>query len=539
MAPALATAVRGARWSSWSTTRICSTTPTAALLLQLATARVVRLLLTLRSGTRVPDALLALWKDRFVNRIELQPLGSGDTADLLGGVLGGHVDGSTVDRAWRVTGGNALYVRELVDDLLRTGALHESGGVWRWDGDLAPGARLVELVQTRLDRLGDDERLGVDLLAVAERLEASVLLDLCGRSAVGRLEDEAFVTITQEGRRAWAQLVHPVYGDVLRPTLGRMRWADLCARLFATVRATGARRAGDVLRLVVWARESGIDVEPRLLIDAAVHANTLTDRELAERLGREALTHLSSATAALAVGEALVSQERYHEAVEVLAGVDAGDDATRARIADWYGMAVHGVEKNADAACAVLATAEGLLSERRWIDFLRADRASILAQSGEAEAGDRARRAAPRRRVDRRDREVSRHHAGRMALGRVGSSGPRCRRRPVARRRRVGAQRRAAARRCLGVPRPCRVDDHARRPRRSRSVARPPRRYAEPRGGRPRRALPWALPPPARTAGAGGRRAACGCVGPSAGVAGTGVGRGRCSPRPTRRWATR
>lgn len=361
----------------------------AALLLQLATAGVTRLLLTLRSGARVPDALVALWKDRFVSRIELQPLGRVDTADLLQEVLGGPVDGATVERMWRVTGGNALYVRELVEDLLRTGALREGHGLWRWEGDLAPGARLVELVQTRLDRLGDAERLGVDLLAVAERLEAAVLIDLCGTAAATRLEDEAFITVEDDQRRTWAQLVHPVYGDVLRATMARARWAELSGRLLDALRATGARRAGDELLVVVWAREAGIEVEPEYLVRAAGRANALADRELAERLARAALEHEPSPGASLALGEALVSQARFGEAAAALRGVVGRDDPTRARLAHWLAMAVN--EEDPDAACAVLADAEATVTEPRWADFLRADRAAVLAQSGrDAEAAELA-----------------------------------------------------------------------------------------------------------------------------------------------------
>jgi DNA-binding CsgD family transcriptional regulator len=354
----------------------------AALLLQLATARVVRLLLTLRSGARVPDALVALWKDRFVDRIELQPLGRNDTGDLLAGVLGGALDGPTVERAWRVTGGNALYLRELVEDLLRTGALRAEDGLWHWEGELAPGARLVELVNARLERLGDDERLGVDLLAVAERLEARALVVECGTAAVARLEDESIITIEHDRRRAWAQLVHPLYGDVVRATMSRTRRADLCRRLLDATRSTGARRTGDVLRIVVWAHEAGIDAEPAFLVEAAAHANALADRQLAERLARAALDHGPSDIAALALGEALLSQSRFEEAIEVLAGVTAPDDSTRARVAHWLSMAINGGRKDPDAACAVLIEAESSVTERRWIDFLRADRAAVLAQSG-------------------------------------------------------------------------------------------------------------------------------------------------------------
>jgi DNA-binding CsgD family transcriptional regulator len=355
----------------------------AALLLQLSMAGVVRLLLTLRTGARVPDALVALWKDRFVERIELQPLGRDDVEHLLSGVLGGGVDGGTVDRTWRVTGGNALYLRELVDDLRRSGALHEADGLWRWDGDLAPGARLVELVDARLHRLGEPERLGVDLLAVAERLEASVVLGVCGSGAITILEEEAFITIDHERGRAWAQLVHPVYGDVVRATMARSRWVDLCGRLLEGLRATGARRAGDVLRVVVWAREAGISVDPAFLVDAAVHANAVADRRLAEQLARAALGHdPSSDVAALALGEALVYQARFSEAADVLTGVRGRDDSTRARIAHWLAMSINDGWKDPEGAHTALLEAEASVTERRWVDFLRADRAAVLAQSG-------------------------------------------------------------------------------------------------------------------------------------------------------------
>ncbi|MFL6205189.1 MAG: LuxR C-terminal-related transcriptional regulator [Acidimicrobiales bacterium] len=355
----------------------------AALLLQLSMAGVVRLLLTLRSGARVPDALVALWKDRFVERIELQPLGRDDVAGLLREVLGGLVDRATVDRTWRVTGGNALYLRELVDDLRRSGALVEEDDRWRWHGDLAPGARLVELVNARLDRLGDSERLGVDLLAVGERVEASLVLDVCGSSAVAILEDDAFITMDHDRGRSWAQLVHPVYGDVLRATMSRSRWVDVCGRLLDAIRGTGARRTGDVLRVVVWAREAGVEVDPSFLVDAAVHANAVADRRLAEQLARAALGHDQSADiAALALGEALVYQGRFDEAAEVLTSVVGREDSTRARMAHWLAMAINDGDKDPDAAHAALLEAEGTVTERRWVDFLRADRAAVLAQSG-------------------------------------------------------------------------------------------------------------------------------------------------------------
>jgi hypothetical protein len=41
-------------------------------------------------------------------------------------------------------------LRELVNGALDTGALVETGGLWRLEGALAPSVRLVELVALRL-----------------------------------------------------------------------------------------------------------------------------------------------------------------------------------------------------------------------------------------------------------------------------------------------------------------------------------------------------------------------------------------------------
>src|SRR5207244_2921737 len=82
------------------------------------------------------------------------------------------------------TRGNVLFLRELVFEGLERGLLVRSGGVWRWAGPIAPGRRLVELVESRIGHLEGDERGVLELVAFGEPLGAQVLEELVPVAAI-------------------------------------------------------------------------------------------------------------------------------------------------------------------------------------------------------------------------------------------------------------------------------------------------------------------------------------------------------------------
>ena len=95
----------------------------AALLHHLAAAAGVRLLVAVRTGEPVEDAITALWRDGFAQRLDVQPLGPRDVAALLRAVLDGEIDAASAHRLWLVTGGNPLYLHEIVNEAQRVGTL--------------------------------------------------------------------------------------------------------------------------------------------------------------------------------------------------------------------------------------------------------------------------------------------------------------------------------------------------------------------------------------------------------------------------------
>ncbi|GAA2418299.1 hypothetical protein GCM10010191_31270 [Actinomadura vinacea] len=267
----------------------------AALIADLLERGEARLLATARTGARAPGRLAAFWDERVgdaerrVHRLELGPLGHAQTARLLEAAVGGQVEDAGARRMWRITGGNPLFLRELV----LAGMLTESGGVWR----CAPGPtltpRLRELIEARIGALDDRERRALEYLSLGEPMDTALLRRLAGPETIDRLTVRQLVTIAGEptdsapGLRL--RLAHPLYGEAVRSGLGTLSTRTRLRHLADALEETGPRRRQDVLRLATWRLDSGGDTDPDLLLRAARIAWAGLALEPAARLASAAL----------------------------------------------------------------------------------------------------------------------------------------------------------------------------------------------------------------------------------------------------------
>lgn len=256
---------------------------------QLVLGGAATVVVTVRTGEPAPDAVVALWKDGHLDRLEVQPLSEQETGALLEAVLGGPVDSAGVGRIWTLTRGNALYLRQIVDGEVETGRLREERGVWRWAGTPAISPGLTELVEARMGRLSEQVREVVDLLALGEPLGVPLLAQLCDPVAVERAEAAGVVTVERDGRRLQARLAHPLYGEACRAAIGQLQARRLRGRIATTLASTGARRTEDTFRCAVLALDSDLEPDPQRLSTAARRGVQLMDVTLAERLARAAV----------------------------------------------------------------------------------------------------------------------------------------------------------------------------------------------------------------------------------------------------------
>jgi DNA-binding CsgD family transcriptional regulator len=291
------------------------------LIHQLALTRAACLVLTVRTGEPAPDPVVTLWKNGLADRLELQQLPRVELDRLVTGVLGGVVDSRTIERLWRATRGNVLFLRELVEGGCETGRLRIRDGVWRWEGRIEPTPRLREIVEAQLGGLGADEQTALELLATDEPLGLGRVASLINPEVVAVLERRGLVTVVNSGWRAEVWLAHPIFATVVRDQLPEAEACRLRRRL-ATAHLPW-KRQDDLLRagmLLLDSDQPG--AHAGLLADAAVHANALLDHDIAARMARAAIDGSDGrdgVRAHLALLEAVRWQGQPDEAEQVAA----------------------------------------------------------------------------------------------------------------------------------------------------------------------------------------------------------------------------
>jgi DNA-binding NarL/FixJ family response regulator/type II secretory pathway predicted ATPase ExeA len=350
----------------------------AAVLLQLAAAGEATVVVAVRSGEPVPDAVQALWKDGLAERVDVGPLSPAEVHELAELVLGGPLSGASSRELWRVSLGNPLFVCELVLGATEGGYLVERDGVWRFVSRLSGTPRLTELIAARLGQASGDERWALDLLAVAGDLELGLLDRLVPPDVLERLEWRGLLTIVRAGTRRLARLAHPLYGDTLRREMGELKAMAANRALADAVEAAGPQPE-DVIRAAVWRLDGGGDPPPDLMLEAARLAHFGHDEELAARLAGVAAAAGAGVAATLVEAQALRQLGRNVEVVELLEKgmAEADTDEHRGLLASELAVTLRWSLGRPAEAVAVLEQAGAELTDPNWRNELVAVQATF------------------------------------------------------------------------------------------------------------------------------------------------------------------
>ncbi|MDT4912096.1 MAG: hypothetical protein QOC66_1224, partial [Pseudonocardiales bacterium] len=245
----------------------------AMVIHQLCMSSAVAVVCAARS--HVPARVLtSVCRDERTLVLELQPLGPADVDEVLELALGGAVAPSTSRLFYDRSAGTALFLRELLDDALRCGALTQGADGWRVDPQWSPSGRLVELVQARLARDDGGGQLALELVATGEPLGLGLLLDLAPEGAVVSLERDRILEVRRDGRRSFVAFAHPLYRTAVRAGLGALASRTHGLALASAIEGRGARRRGDLLAMALW-RVDGGDLPPGAWLLAAQRAFAL------------------------------------------------------------------------------------------------------------------------------------------------------------------------------------------------------------------------------------------------------------------------
>lgn len=291
---------------------------------ELAQSSGVRLVITVRSGSQEPDAVTALWKDGLLARLDLEPLSAAATREVIEKTLGGPVDARSATRFRELTGGNTLFLRQLLSDQVAAGRMRKSAGVWMWHGDVAVSPSLSDTVARQMGQLNPQVATVVDTLSQCEPLAVEVLCDLAPRHDLAVAESMGLVSVERTAGGLMARLAHPLFGELRRASAGEMYLSAIRGRLATRLAEKGDPDMQATVRRALLSLESDLDPDPELYLESARHAMTLLDLDLADRLATAA-TQAGAPGAAGVRAMNLVLLGRGEQAEDALRDMAAAD----------------------------------------------------------------------------------------------------------------------------------------------------------------------------------------------------------------------
>jgi DNA-binding NarL/FixJ family response regulator len=293
----------------------------ALIVHQLVLQGVASVIATIRTSESTPDAVTALWKDSLLRRLELQPLSRNETGHLLQSVLDGPVSAECADRMWKLSRGNVLFLRHLVDYERESERLALVDGEWRWSGTPSVSPTLVELVEQQIGAVPNEIQEVVDLVAIAEPIDGQLLAALADPQSIEAAEQRGLI-MAASGATDAVFVGHPLYGEIRLSQCGALRLRRLRGRV-ATAMAQA--EAADPLRLGLLWMESDLPPDADILSRAAKISASRLDLGLAERLARAAVAANAGPEAKLALARILVLHDKSEAAEEVLDTIDSQD----------------------------------------------------------------------------------------------------------------------------------------------------------------------------------------------------------------------
>jgi hypothetical protein len=220
-------------------------------------------ILTVRHGEPIPAGIQELSKAGQFERLDLQPLSPDETTALLSATLGGSVDPHVASRLWKLTGGNVLYLRHIVEQEVADGRLQKQHGSWRWIGDPIMPRGLVELIESRIGTLPPAVGDVVDTLAIGEPIELAALRRITDPAAVEDADTRGLITLDHHSTGIEVRVAHPLYGEVRRKRAAPTRLRRLRGLVAAELAAADDR---DDIRVVV--RRAALSLDSDLTPDA-------------------------------------------------------------------------------------------------------------------------------------------------------------------------------------------------------------------------------------------------------------------------------
>jgi DNA-binding CsgD family transcriptional regulator len=295
-----------------------------------------KVILTIRDGQPIAAAVQEIWGVGQFDRLDLQPLSLDETTTLLSATLAGPVDPGAAQRLWKLTRGNVLYLRNIMEQEVADGRIVQRGGYWRWLGEPVMPPGLVELIESRIGALPASVSDVIDALAVGEPIELAALQRIADPAAVEEADTRGIITLEPVAGGVEVRVAHPLYGEVRRRRAAPTRLRRLRGRVAAELAAADDHDDIQVVvRRATLSLDSDLTPDADLLVRAAHGAVWLADLPLADRLAEAAIRAGAGPEPNFVRAHALSWLGRGEEADAVLAEIHTSEltDVDHGRLA--------------------------------------------------------------------------------------------------------------------------------------------------------------------------------------------------------------
>lgn len=240
---------------------------------------------------------------------------------LLEAALGGSVSRRTSYELHLKSGGNHLFLRELVRAAVESNSLKNDGEVWEISRDGAFSAatpELTDLILSRLSAIPAEDRSLIEVLAICGETSTNVSPSSQEEETLIRLENEGLAEVSLDGQRVAVTLAHPLYGEVIQKNMPLFRRRQILLGQVAAMEAFGLRRRDDFFKSALWRVEATGSADKQTLYRAARMARDAHDYEQSLKL-LEAVPERERDIAFLLLwGDSLVQASQISKAEEVL-----------------------------------------------------------------------------------------------------------------------------------------------------------------------------------------------------------------------------
>jgi len=256
--------------------------------------------------------------------LALQGLSERDVGGYLDSRFAGHAFPAALSQLLRErTSGNPLFIARLVDSLLKSHMLEQTGVAWVLNEELEQMARSVPasigaMIERELERLAELERALLEVASVFGMEFSSVALARVLEADVLRVEEllarwarqGRFLRVTAEptgGSSLRCLFTHALYHQVIYQSIGPARAARLHHLVGECLEASGGEAARPAVLAMHFARA--------FAVQRALHYRRLAgEQALRQCAYREAISHFEQA---LALSEQIAEAERPRVELEI------------------------------------------------------------------------------------------------------------------------------------------------------------------------------------------------------------------------------